>query len=75
MPHRQQARQHGHHEKRAHTVAEAKLEVMANMAKFFKHQLFLASLSKHLCEKVLEVRKDNFAQSLELAQELEAIQL
>jgi hypothetical protein len=45
------------------------------MAKFFKHQLFLAGLNYHLGNKILEARKDGFTQSLELTQELEAILL
>jgi len=56
-------------------IAEAKAEGMADMGKFFKHQLFLAGLSDNVCDKVLEAKKDTFAQSLELAHELEAIQL
>ncbi len=52
------------------TVAQAKHEGMNKM-----HQLFLACLNDHLCDKVLEARKDTFAQSLELTRELEAIQL
>jgi hypothetical protein len=49
------------------TPDQAKLEGMNDMAKFFKYQLFLASISDPLCDKVLEARKDTFAQSLELA--------
>jgi hypothetical protein len=59
----------------AATVAEAKLEGITDMGKFFKHQLFLAGLSDILHEKTLEAKNDTFAQSLELARELEAIQL
>ncbi len=59
----------------AATVAEAKLEGITDMGKFFKDQLFLASLSNNLCDKTLEAKKDTFTQSLELALELEAIQL
>ena len=44
------------------------------MAKFFKHQMFLASHKDSVHDKVLEAQKDTFTQSLELAQELEAIQ-
>jgi hypothetical protein len=46
------------------TVAEAKLESIANMGKFFKHQLFQASLSDNLRDKTLEAKKGTFAQSL-----------
>jgi hypothetical protein len=52
-----------------------KTEGMNYMAKFFKHQLFLAGLSDSLRNKVLEAKKDSLAQSLEFARELEAIQL
>jgi hypothetical protein len=61
--------------KAAATVAKAKAEGIADMAKSFKHQLFLAGLSDNVRDKVLEAKKDTFAQSLELARELEAIQL
>jgi hypothetical protein len=59
----------------AATVAEAKLEEMNDMAKLFKHQLFLPCLTGQIRDKILEARKDAFAQSLELAREFEAIQL
>ncbi len=49
------------------TFAQAKLEGMNDMAKFFKHQLFLAGLDDPLRDEVLEARKDTFDQSLELA--------
>jgi Retrotransposon gag protein len=52
------------------TITQTKLEGMNDMAKFFKHQLFRASLDNPLCNKVLEARKDTFAQSLDLVQEL-----
>jgi hypothetical protein len=48
----------------ATTVNQAKAEGMADMGKFFKHQLFLASLSDGIRDKVLEAKKDTFAQSL-----------
>jgi hypothetical protein len=57
------------------TSDQAKLEGMKDMAKFFKHQLFLAGLSDNLCDKVQKAKKDTFAESLELAREFEAIQL
>jgi hypothetical protein len=57
------------------TIDQAKAEGMADMGKFFKHQLFLAGLSDSVCDKVLEAKKDTLAPSLELARELEAIQL
>jgi len=57
------------------TPDQAKLEGMKDMAKFFKHQLFLAGFSDNLRDKVLEAKKDSFAESLDLARELEAIQL
>jgi hypothetical protein len=57
------------------TPDEAEVEGMNDMAKFFKHQLFFDGISDPLSYKVLEARKDTFAQSLELTQELEAIQM
>jgi hypothetical protein len=57
------------------TPDQAKLEGMKDMAKFFKHQLFLAGLSDNLRDKVLEAKKDTFTESLDLARELESIQL
>ena len=51
----------------ATTIAESRLEGSNDMAKLFKHQLFLTSISNHISDKVLEARKDNFAQSLEIA--------
>jgi hypothetical protein len=56
------------------TVAQAKLEGITDMAKFFKHHLFLAGLKESLHDKVLEAQKDTFSQSLKLARELESIQ-
>jgi hypothetical protein len=56
-------------------IADVKKEGINDMAKFFKHQLFLAGIHNHLWDKVLEVKKDTFYQSLDLAHELEAIQL
>jgi hypothetical protein len=49
------------------TPDQAKLKGMKDVAKFFKHQLFLAGLRNNLHDKVLEAKKDTFAQSLELA--------
>jgi hypothetical protein len=51
----------------AATVAKAKKEGMNDMAKFFKHQLFLASINYNIRDKVLETKKDTFTQSLKLA--------
>jgi len=52
------------------TPDHAKLEEMSNMSTFFKHQLFLAGIKDSLCDKVLEARKDTFAQRLILGREL-----
>ncbi len=52
------------------TPDQAKLEGMNDMAKFFKHQMFLAGLKDSVRNKVLEAHKDTFTQSLELAREL-----
>jgi hypothetical protein len=57
------------------TVAEAKLEGIKDMVKFFKHLLFLTGLYDTIHDKILDARLDTFAQSLELACEFEAIQL
>ncbi len=55
-------------------VDQAKAEGINNMAKFFKHQLFLAGIKDPICDKVLEARKDTFKESMKLAREIEAIQ-
>jgi hypothetical protein len=55
------------------TVDQAKVEGIADKAKFFKHQLFLTSIKDVLQDKVLEAQKETFAQSLKLARELESI--
>jgi hypothetical protein len=57
----------------AATIAQAKAEGITDMVKFFKHQLFLAALSDHLQDKVLEAKKDKFKESLRLAFELKSM--
>ncbi len=42
------------------TQADVKIEGLDDVTKFFKHQLFLASLLENLREKVLEAKKDSF---------------
>jgi hypothetical protein len=56
------------------SLADVKKQGLDDMAKFFKHQLFLAGLHQNLREKVLEAKKDTFFESLDLAHEIEAIQ-
>ncbi len=36
---------------------------MKDMAKSFKHKLFLTGLRDSLCDKVLEAKKDTFAKT------------
>jgi hypothetical protein len=56
-------------------AANVKKEGLDDMAKYFKHQLFLVGFCHNIREKVLEAKKDDtYFKSLDLAGELEAIQ-
>jgi hypothetical protein len=56
------------------TINWAKAEGISDMAKLFKHQLFLASIKDPIHNKVLEAGKATFVKSMKLSREIEAIQ-
>jgi hypothetical protein len=56
------------------TEAEIKAEGITDAFKFIKHQLFLAGLKDGICDKVLEMEKPTFTESVKAARNLETIQ-
>ncbi len=56
------------------TEAEIKAEGVADAFMFIKHQLFLAGLRDGLRDKVLEMEKPTFTESVKAARNLETIQ-